>query len=284
MEGMRTPEQYRARRRPMVELDEGRVVAAAEDQAELVELGLDTVRGAMDFSGGQLIREAGTRTTHRIEGPRSVFFLKRHRGLSITERYFPFRLRATSPARIEFDNHVMMRRSGFDVPDPVAVGESGATFAVPAESYLVTREVPGPNLHDMLRDRLPGEPGRREASLAQAVIRDLAGLVRRLHSGGFIHRDLYCAHLIVADDPRWGRPYIVDLQRVEQRFPPRQRWLVKDLAALLHSLPPNVSRTDQLRFLMVYLGKLRVDPLVRRWAGEIAAKQQRMARHTPKYP
>ena len=90
--------------------------------------------------------------------------------------------------------------------------------------------------------------------------------------------------VIVADDPRWGRPYIVDLQRVEQRFPPRQRWLVKDLAALLHSLPPNVSRTDQLRFLMVYLGKLRVDPLVRRWAGEIAAKQQRMARHTPKYP
>ena len=90
--------------------------------------------------------------------------------------------------------------------------------------------------------------------------------------------------VIVADDPRWGRPYIVDLQRVEQRFPPRQRWLVKDLAALLHSLPPNVSRTDQLRFPMVYLGKLRVDPLVRRWAGEIAAKQQRMARHTPKYP
>lgn len=284
MEATRSPRDYRAKRRPTLELDEGRVLAAAEELDELRALGLDTVRGAMEFQGGTLVREAGTRTTHRVEGPRSVFFLKRHRGLAITERYFPFRLSSASPARIEWDNHVIMRRSGFDVPDPVAMGESSSTFAVPAESYLVTREVQGPNLHDMLRDELPGEPGAREASLSQAVIRDLAGLVRRLHSSGFIHRDLYCAHLIVARDPRWGRPYMVDLQRVEQRFPPRRRWLIKDLAAVLHSLPPNVSRTDQLRFLMVYLGKTRADPLVKRWAREVSEKQQRMAQHRPKFP
>ena len=285
MEATRSPRDYRAKRRPTVELDEGRVLAAAEDLDELRELGLDTVRGAMEFTGGVLVREAGTRTTHRVEGPRTVFFLKRHRGLAVTERYFPFQLRATSPARIEWDNHVIMRRSGFDVPDPVAVGESSSTFAMPKESYLVTREVAGPNLHDMLHDELPGDAGTREASsLSHAVIRDLAGLVRRLHSSGFIHRDLYCAHLIVADDPRWGRPYMVDLQRVEQRFPPRRRWLIKDLAALLHSLPANVSQTDRLRFLMVYLGKTCADPLVKRWAREVVEKQQRMAQHRPKYP
>lgn len=284
MDATRTPRQYQAKRRPLVELDESRVMAAEDDLDELRELGLDTVRGAMDFDGGELVREAGSRTTHRVRGPRSVFFLKRHRGLALTERIFPFRMTAASPARIEWDNHVIMRRSGFDVPDPVACGESRSTFAVPAESYLVTREVPGPNLFAMLRDQLPGQPGRREASLGHAVIRDLAGLVRRLHSSGFIHRDLYCAHFIVADDPRWGRPYLVDLQRVEQRFPPRHRWLVKDLAALLHSLPDNVSKTDRLRFLMVYLGKTRVDPLVQRWAREVSAKQERMAQHRPKYP
>lgn len=284
MGATRSPRDYRAKRRPIVELDEGRVLAAAEDLDELRELGLDTVRGAMDFDGGKLVREAGPRTTHRVEGSRSVFFLKRHRGLAMTERFFPFRLRAISPARIEWDNHVMMRRSGFDVPDTVAVGESSSTFAVPSESYLVTREVAGPNLHDMLRDQFPGDPGNREARLNPAVIRDLAGLVRRLHSSGFIHRDLYCAHLIVADDPRWGRPYIVDLQRVNQRFPPRRRWLVKDLAALLHSLPAEVSRADRLRFLMAYLGKTCADPLVKRWAREVVEKQRRMAQHHPKYP
>jgi len=284
MEATRNPRQYLAKRRPIVELDEGRILAAADDLEELRELGLDTVQAAMSYSGGELVREAGTRTTHRVIGPKSVFFLKRHRGLAITERYFPFRLSASSPARVEWDNHVIMRRSGFDVPDPVACGEISSHFSVPAESFLVTREVPGPNLHNLLRDRLPGEPGRREASLGHSIIRDLAGLVRRLHSSGFIHRDLYCAHLIVADDPRWGRPYIVDLQRVDQRFPPRHRWLIKDLAALLHSLPENVSKTDSMRFLLSYLGKTRLDPLVKRWAQEIAAKQLRMAQHTPKHP
>lgn len=284
MEATRDPRDYLAKRRPIVELDEGRVLAAVEDVEELKELGLDTVAGAMRCSLGKVVREAGTRTTSRIEGPRSVFFLKRHCGLSVTDRFFPFVRNASSPARIEWDNHMIMRRSGFDVPDPVAVGESRATFTVPAESFLITKEVPGPNLAEMLRDHLPGEPGRRSANLSQAVIRDLAGLVRRLHSSGFIHRDLYCPHFIVADDPRWGRPYLVDLQRVEQRFPPRQRWLVKDLAALLHSVPANVSQTDRLRFLLSYLGKSRIDPLVRKWAREIAAKQARMAQHTPAFP
>ncbi|MCH2101891.1 MAG: hypothetical protein MK209_08215, partial [Planctomycetes bacterium] len=212
------------------------------------------------------------------------FFLKRHRGLAVTERFFPFRLCSTSPARMEWDNHVIMRRSGFDVPSPVAVGESRSTFAVPAESFLITREVKGPNLHDVLRDGVIGDSGSREASVSQAMMRDLAGLIRRLHSSGFIHRDLYCVHLIVADDSRWGRPYLVDLQRVEQRFPPRRRWLIKDLAALLHSLPSNVSRTDRLRFLKFYLGKTRVDPSVKRWAREVVNKQVRMAQHQPKYP
>jgi len=268
----------------MVELDESRVLAAVDDLDELRELGLDTVAGAMSFSGGKLVRKAGPRTTFRVQGPRSVFFLKRHSGLKFTERFFPFQRSSTSPARVEFDNHVIMRRAGFDVPDPVAMGESRSTFAVPAESYLVTREVEGPNLGVVLRDGLPGAPGQRESSLSHAVIRDLSGLVRRLHSGGFIHRDLYCAHMIVADDPRWGRPYMVDLQRVDICFPPRRRWLVKDIAALDYSIPENVSRTDRLRFLLSYLGKSRVDPLVRRWVEDVTAKVQRMRQHTPAHP
>ncbi len=284
MEMPRTARLYQAKRRPLVALDEGRVLAAEDECEELAELGLDTVRQAMDYSGGVLVREAGTRTTHRIEGPRSVFFLKRHRGLSMMQRFWPIRNTNSSPARLEWDNHLIMRRSGFDVPDPVAMGETHANFSIPAESFLITREVPGPSLDKVLVHGLPGQIGRRDQKLVQSVIRDLSGLVRRLHSAGFYHKDLYLQHLIVKDDPRWGRPYMVDLQRVEQKFPPHRRWLIKDIAALHYSAPASFSKADRLRFLLQYLGKTRVDPLTRKWISEVQARVTRMKGHTPAYP
>ncbi len=284
MEAVRDPRQYRPKRRLLVELDQGRVLAAVDEREDLRVLGLDTLEGAMAFDQGKLVREAGPRTTRRIQGPNGVYFLKRHRGLTLRQRFPGLRLRQSSPARVEWDNHMIMRRAGFDVPDPVAFGESPAHFSVPRESFLITREVPGPTLDHVLQHGLPGPPGQRRHALVAAVIRDLAGMVRRLHSAGFFHRDLYCAHLIVHEDPRWGRPYIVDLQRVEQRFPPRRRWLVKDLSALFYSAPATVSRADMVRFLLTYLGKSRVDPLVREWIREIDARVQRMRQHTPAHP
>lgn len=284
MEQPRTARLYQAKRRALVALDEGRVLAAEDELEELTELGLNTVRKAMDFTGGTLVREAGTRTTHRVEGPRSVFFLKRHRGLSAMQRMWPIRRSNSSPARVEWDNHLIMRRSGFDVPDPVAMGETEAIFAIPAESFLITREVPGPSLDKVLTDGMPGFRDGRDQKLVQAVIRDLSGLVRRLHSSGFYHKDLYLQHLIVKDDPRWGRPYMVDLQRVEQKFPPARRWLIKDLAALHYSAPASFTRSDRLRFLLQYLGKTRVDPLIRRWIQDVEAKVTRMKGHQPAFP
>lgn len=284
METPRTARLYQAKRRPLVALDEGRVLAAEDDLEELAEMGLDTVRKAMDFTGGTLVREAGTRITHRVEGPKSVFFLKRHRGLSAMQRYWPIRSTNSSPARLEWDNHLIMRRSGFDVPDPVAMGESEAVFSIPAESFLITREVPGPSLDKVLTEGVPGFDDGRDQKLVQAVIRDLSGLVRRLHSAGFYHKDLYLQHLIVKDDPRWGRPYMVDLQRVEQKFPPSHRWLVKDIAALHYSAPDSFTRADRLRFLLQYLGKTRVDPLTRRWIKDVVTRVTRMKGHTPAYP
>jgi tRNA A-37 threonylcarbamoyl transferase component Bud32 len=284
METLRDPRQYLVKRRPLAVLDEGRILAAEADLAELQEIGLDTVAKAMAFGGGTLVRAAGPRTTHRLEGPRSVFFLKRHRDLPFRERFWPFCTTTSSPARVEWDNHLIMRRAGFDVPDPVAMGETRSNFSVPSESFLVTREVPGPSLDQVLEKGRPWAKDMSQHQLTLAAVRDLSGLVRRLHSSGFIHRDLYFAHLIVKQDPRWGRPYLVDLQRVEQRFPPRHRWLVKDLSALAFSAPVHVSQSDKLRFLLQYLGKARVDPLVRRWIKEIEARLLRMQQHAPAYP
>ncbi|MBL7009375.1 MAG: hypothetical protein ISR76_10280, partial [Planctomycetes bacterium] len=149
---------------------------------------------------------------------------------------------------------------------------------------LVLREIPGKQLDQFLAPGWQAAGALTAAQVRDRVIRDVAGMVRRLHSNGFYHRDLYLSHLIVAEDERWGRPFLIDLQRVDQRFPPRHRWLVKDLAALAYSAPASISRADRLRFLLQYLCKSRLDPLVRRRIAEVEAKVAQMRTHQPKYP
>ncbi len=288
MESLATPRdalQYRARGRPTVFLDQGRILAAQEEQIVLQELGLDRLECALEFGedrGGVLVRDAGPRRTWRVEHAGAVYYVKVHKAVPWRQR-LRFLGNVHSPARVEWDNLRALRRAGFDVPEPVAVGEESAGIGFPQRSFLVTREVPGRPLDAVLAEGWPDPHQRGTRRARDAVLRDVAGMIRRFHANGFIHKDLYLGHLIVAPDPRWGRPYFIDLQRVEQRFPPRRRWLVKDLAALLLSAPSSVSRSDKLRFLLTYLCKTRLDPLARRWARDILAKSERMSRHRPRY-
>lgn len=277
-EAIRDPSQYRAKGRPTVALDQGRVLAARDDLEALRRLGLDSLAGAMRFAQGTPVRRAGHRCTWRVETPSGVFYVKVHRSIPLRRSLLGS---LASPARQEWDNIAALRRAGFDMPEPVAVGETSAVVGVPRQSFLVTREVAGVPLDRFLAGGWPNPGGLSPLRARSRVLRDLAGMIRRFHANGFFHRDLYCGHLIVTADPRWGRPYLIDLARVEQRFPPRRRWLVKDLAALESSAPATVSRTDKLRFLLIYLCKSRLDPVAKRWARAVLRKSRRIRAHAP---
>lgn len=281
---VRDVRQYRAKGRPTVDLDQGRVLAAAEDVALLQGLGLDTLAGALAFRGGTVVRTAGPRVTRRIETARGVLYLKVHHGLRPALQRLAFLGRgATSPARREWEAMDDMRRAGFDVPEPVAFGETVTLLGCPPRSFLVMREVPGVPLDRFLEGGYPDPRGLGARGAALAVVRDVSGMIRRLHAAGFYHKDLYCCHLVVTADPRWGRPFFIDLQRVERGQPPRRRWLVKDLAALHLTAPRCVSRTDRLRFLLNYLCKSRLDAEAKAWARAVAAKAVRLGAHVPKF-
>ncbi len=278
----RRPEEFRRPGRPTLQLDGGRVLAAADAVEELRVLGLDRLEAALAWDRGEAVRPAGRRCTWRVPGPRGVLYLKVYRGLPLGERFR--RLRdGRSPARREWDAIQELRRLGFDVPEPVAVGEAAAFLGAPTRSFLLTREVPGVPLDRLLAAGWPDPHGLGPARAREAVLRDLAGLVRRFHANGFFHRDLYCGHFLVAPDPRWGRPFLLDLARLGRGFPPRRRWLVKDLAALDHSAPAAVTRADRLRFLLRYLCKDRVDPEARRWIRAIRGRVRRTRRHVPRH-
>lgn len=274
--------QYRVPPKPTVQLDQGRIIAGQEDVQLLRELGLDTLEGAKKFRHGRVVREAAFRRTWRVETRVGILYVKIHHGVAWRYRVAHWR-RPTSPARLEWENIQALLRSGFDMPEPVAVGEEAQPFGVPKHSFLVTREVQGEPLDGFLAKGWPDPHQLGALKAHEAVIKDVAGMIRRLHASGFYHRDLYCGHLIVTPDPRWGRPYMIDLARVEQRFPPRRRWLVKDLAAMESSAPDTVSRTDKLRFLLTYLCKSRLDPVAKSWAREVLSKSRQIRTHVPKY-
>lgn len=281
--GRRDPRQYRARGRRTVELDQGRLLAAEEELGLLHELGLDTLDGALAFRGGSVARVAGPRVTRRIETPSGVLYLKAHSRVPLWRRFTFLGRGATSPARREWEAMMLMRQNGFDVPEPVAIGESAAFFGCPSRSFLLMRDVQGVPLDRFLADGFPDPRRRGPRAVRDAVLRDVGGMVRRLHATGFYHKDLYCCHLIVTPDPRWGRPYFIDLQRVERGQPPRRRWLVKDLAALHLTAPACVTRADRLRLLLHYLSKSRLDSEAKRWVRAIVAKAASLGAHVPKF-
>jgi hypothetical protein len=231
-----------------------------------------------------VVRTAGPRVTRRIETPGGVLYLKAHRGLQPGWRRLAFLGRgATSPARLEWEAMDAMRRAGFDVPEPVAVGETPTVVGCPPRSFLLMREVPGVPLDRFLEDGDPDARGSGPRAAANAVLRDVSGMIRRLHATGFYHKDLYCCHLVVTRDPRWGRPFFIDLQRVERGQPPRRRWLVKDLAALHLTAPACVTRADRMRFLLNYLCKSRLDAQAKGWVREVVEKAGRLGAHVPKF-
>lgn len=282
MDGPRSFRQYRAKGRATTQLDMGRVMVAAEDEDEIRELGLDTLQAALDFREGELVRDAGPRCTWRVDRPKGALYVKIYKRVPLHRRWF-LGGGFSSPARQEWDAVNSLRQYGFDMPEAVAVGEAPSMMGVSPASFIVTREVSGRPLDEVLAEGWPDPHGLGGAQARDAVVKDVAGMVRRFHACGFYHRDLYCGHLIVAPDPRWGRPFIIDLQRVGQSFPPRRRWLIKDLAALDYSAPPTVSRADRLRFLLTYLCKSRVDPEARRWVRQVRDKVRQIASHRPKY-
>lgn len=130
-----------------------------------------------------------------------------------------------------------------------------------------------------------GVPGRPmdvllvEGTGHRAGLRAMPGILRRLHGAGWVYRDMYWNHVFSCADGL----HLVD---VERAFRPRlrfERWVVKDLAGLLASLPADapVSRSECLRFLR---HSLDAGADWRRIAGRVMRKAERIRAHVTRFP
>jgi tRNA A-37 threonylcarbamoyl transferase component Bud32 len=186
---------------------------------------------------------------------------------------------ARSAGRREHDNLVALDRIGVRVPRAFAwatgssPGSASRRASVVVASVVVMERV---RHNRTLRDALEvaGASERRRLGT------ELLALVARMHAQGFHHRDLYLQHVIVrADD---GALVLIDVGRVRRGR--RARWLVKDLAALLHSTPARVTPREELRFAVGWLDAQGVTGrgARRRWLRAIVRKRLRIAAHVPR--
>ena len=102
--------------------------------------------------------------------------------------------------------------------------------------------------------------------MKRRVLEKVATIARRLHGNGINHRDFYLCHFRLQLDGQ-GNPadlhdpciFLMDLHRAQLRRRTPQRWIIKDIAALLYSSlyaskGLNLTRSDYLRFVRSYTG------------------------------
>jgi len=247
-----------------------------------------------DRRGMALVRtlpDRENRTLGRGPDGRPLYFVK----------VFPPTKRGLSPAMREIAAIDLFQRAGILVNRLAAYAED-----VDKGSMVAVNAATGEPLDDLLR---------RGVSVAErrALAVQTARIWRRMRECGLRHRDAYPCHLFVApwtpaarvvvgatrgspvvrtDVTRHSRAThasplqtaprfelrLIDLTRAGRAPFPKERWFVKDAAALWHGLPkPPVTRTDAVRWLREYFRIDRLDARAKRFARRVASKEARIA-------
>lgn len=185
-----------------------------------------------------------------------------------------------STAGVEWRNALDLAKAGIRAARGVAFGqEMIGTWE--RRSCLLLDEVAGESLERWLPCQWP-PPGRDpEPRTRQRRLDRLARFVAAFHRAGFVHRDLYLSHVFVqpGEQDTVERFCLIDLQRVFRPRWRRQRWMVKDLAALDFSAPSDrVSPRERLRFLCRYVRQGGGLGSTRTLARQVAARTARTAR------
>ena len=195
-----------------------------------------------DHEGGQKV------TVHRITltGAKPVeAFIKLYQHRGDPWRFWMRR----SKARCEFENYLTFERLGVSAADVIACGEERDALGRLRRDFIVTRAVPKcRGLADFFRDQPSWEQRR-------CVLADLAGIVRRLHTADFFYYDLVWRNLLVSEEEGHAKVFLIDCPRGGVSRFGRQHRVLRDLASLDKVASQLCSRTERLRFLLLYLGK-----------------------------
>ena len=255
-----------------VTVDNGQLTVASEFLPSLRAAGLDSMAKVMALPSTNVVRSVPGRSTMRIELPGFTAYLKRYESgyRSLAKKilrliHWPG---FDDEASREWRKIRLLRQHGFLTATPIAVGQQGHA------SFLLQQEIPGGKPADEYLQTLT-MPRRRR------LLPQLGALARRLRDAGFVHKDLYLKHIFVVERGDEWDLYLIDLQRVLGPRRHRERWYLKDAAALAHStrVRSHCSRTDLLRLYQGYApGEMDREFIRKAWS-----RLERLRRHPPKY-
>lgn len=234
----------------------------------------EALAAAFAVGGEAALRRVHQRATLLWPGASGVIVKRYERGVwGDALRDWRARGRVRSVARREAENLEELARAG--VPTPRALGWCGSDgwrgVTKPSALWMERVEHSRDLREELARDRGAAERWRDE----------LARLAARLHAGGWRHRDLYLQHWLVS-----ARGLVlIDVGRCEREPGMRERWFVKDLAALEMSCPANVTVRSRLRCAARYFKErgLSNRAAKRELLASVRAKARRMASHAPRY-
>jgi heptose I phosphotransferase len=254
----------------------GEIVVAAEFWPFLERAGLSSFEAFMDFPGGRRVVHKRGRSVFRFESAGRAFYLKRNR-LHFSELAKQLSRGKIPPrsARQEWRAIQYVAEAGIPTVKPVAFGER-TLLGLEIASFTVTEELYGARpLDEIVGERPWGGEGFRTK---RELIEKLAELARKFHGMGMNHQDFYLNHFFLGAD---GKLSLLDLQRVRKHPKTTEYAVVKDLAQMAFSARrfPYISRSDHLRFLLVYRGETTLGPESRRLLKKVIRKVARIARH-----
>jgi tRNA A-37 threonylcarbamoyl transferase component Bud32 len=220
---------------------------------------------------GELISVGPLSHVVRVAADGTRYYVKRYDGQRKSRRRRWYGLRALlAPQRVvrEWKNLLRFRKWGIPTASLVCYGLERKLGSF-VRGALVTAEIPDTlDLQAMCKHN---DPRLRDRRWMAAVMAQVAGHTRTLHSRGFAHNDLMWRNLLVSGDPV-PKVYLIDCPN--GRFwlgPPLRYRIVKDLACLDKVAKHQLSRTQRLRFYLDYAQKRKLDAADKRRIGKVLA-------------
>lgn len=227
---------------------------------------LADVDGVYRYSAGDIITRSGSTEVRRVTlgsgSTAPTVFIKKY-WISRPKQLWSGMFRGTffgcPKARREYQNLAELRTMGLDAPEPISYGEERKAGWL-IRSYLISKSVPAPKpLHEYIRDELMAMTGDARRQTRRTLIANLAASTRRLHEKHFVHHDYFWRNILLSHGAL-DHFYLIDahkgrLEMLGENAPAR----ANDLAALDAAAPRFFSRTERLRFFLLYRGHRRLD-------------------------
>ena len=203
---------------------------------------------------GKVFREYENRITKQFEAQDKKYFIKFHGPVGWRE-IFKNLFQIKTPvigAQREYEALNHLSKNNINCPQIKGFGKKGINPAN-SSSFIITEELYGTlSLEEFFLKNL-----HKNLSFNQKcnLIKASASIIRKMHSSGLNHRDLYLCHLHVKEDIDFNniKIYLIDLHRAQIRSSVPLRWTIKDLGGFFHSaIQFNFTERDFYRFLMSY--------------------------------